>query len=430
MPISPGLEEIGRSGLREFSGQIAEEPLLRLRGRLGRRIFNEMRLNDDAVGALLYAITMILRQIPWFVEPPDDDPESLARADYYDSLMNDMSHSWSSFIAEALTMLPFGWAYHETVFKFRKGKSDRPGTSSKFDDGLIGLRKLALRGQDTLDRWIFDDEGGIQAMKQVGVDTPIPIEKAVLFRNTHEKNNPEGLSILRPAWRSWYFKKKLQEIEAITVEREGGGYPIAWIASEILHSTDPADVQIVNDTIAIVTNIRRDEVEGAVFPLSYDENGKKRFDLTLLKGEGGRQVDISPIIQRYDRAITRSALADFLMFGGGDSSGNRSLGQSRTELFEKALNATLDEVESVLNRHLVPRLAELNGWSGALPEYKHVKVRTIDLTGVAEIIKSLTASGAQIFPSEEIENVILEAAGLPERMPDDLLLPAATEGDE
>ena len=429
MPIQPGLEEIGNSGLKEFAGQIAEEPLLRLRGRLGRRIFNEMRLNDDAVGALLYAITMILRQVTWFVEPPDEDAESLARAEFYESVLDDMSHSWSSFISETLTMLPFGWAYFEIVWKFRHGKQDRPGTSSKFDDGLLGVRKLALRGQDTLQKWIFDDEGGIQGMKQQSVVLPIPIEKALLFRNTHEKNNPEGLSILRPAWRSWYFKKKLQELEAITVEREGAGYPIAWIDSEIMHSTEAADVKIVNDTQEIVTNIRRDELEGAVFPLSYDENGKKRFDLTLLKSGGGRQIDIGPIIQRYDRAITRSALADFLMFGGGDSSGNRSLGESRTTLFETALNATLDEIESVLNRHLVPRLAEFNGWTGALPEYRHMEVRTIDLAGVAELIKALTVSGASIFPSPEIENALLDAAGLPERMPDDDITPAATDGD-
>ena len=42
----------------------------------------------------------------------------------------------------------------------------------------------------------------------------IPISKAMLFRTESAKDNPEGRSILRNAYRSWYFKRRIQEIEA------------------------------------------------------------------------------------------------------------------------------------------------------------------------------------------------------------------------
>jgi hypothetical protein len=41
--------------------------------------------------------------------------------------------------------------------------------------------------------------------------TVIPIEKSLLFRTSIAKGNPEGVSLLRTAYRSWYFKKRLEE---------------------------------------------------------------------------------------------------------------------------------------------------------------------------------------------------------------------------
>ena len=54
----------------------------------------------------------------------------------------------------------------------------------------------------------------------------IPMSKALLFRTKSRKNNPEGRSILRNAYRSWYFKRRIQEIEGIGIERDLAGLPV------------------------------------------------------------------------------------------------------------------------------------------------------------------------------------------------------------
>lgn len=54
----------------------------------------------------------------------------------------------------------------------------------------------------------------------------IPMSKAMLFRTESVKDNPEGRSILRNAYRSWYFKRRIQEIEAIGIERDLAGLPV------------------------------------------------------------------------------------------------------------------------------------------------------------------------------------------------------------
>ena len=55
----------------------------------------------------------------------------------------------------------------------------------------------------------------------------IPMEKCLLFRTQTHKNNPEGRSILRNAYRSWYFKKRIEEIEGVGIERDLAGNSIS-----------------------------------------------------------------------------------------------------------------------------------------------------------------------------------------------------------
>ncbi|MCB6614658.1 hypothetical protein LI127_15610, partial [Anaerostipes hadrus] len=74
-----------------------------------------------------------------------------------------------------------------------------------------------IRSQDSLYQWEYDDEDNLIGMTQMpppnfGLYT-IPLEKAIHFRTRSRKGNPEGRSILRNAYRSWYFKKGIQEFE-------------------------------------------------------------------------------------------------------------------------------------------------------------------------------------------------------------------------
>jgi hypothetical protein len=57
----------------------------------------------------------------------------------------------------------------------------------------------------------------------------IPIEKMLLFRTTVQRNNPEGRSMLRTAYRPWRNKKRIEEIEGVGIERDLAGLPMARI---------------------------------------------------------------------------------------------------------------------------------------------------------------------------------------------------------
>ena len=90
------------------------------------------------------------------------------------------------------------------------------------------LQKIPKQGY--ICPWEYDDSDNLIGMTQqpppdYGLFT-IPMSKAMLFRTESVKDNPEGRSILRNAYRSWYFKRRIQEIEAIGIERDLAGLPV------------------------------------------------------------------------------------------------------------------------------------------------------------------------------------------------------------
>lgn len=142
------------------------------------------------------------------------------------------------------------------------GRTKDGRTRSKYADGLIGWRKLPIRAQETLYQWEYDDEDNLKGMTQMPPPSynlyTIPIEKALLFRTKSRKDNPEGRSILRNAYRSWYFKRRIQEVEGIGIERDLAGLPVIYGPSDldIWNPDDEQAQEILNGLQTQVRNIR------------------------------------------------------------------------------------------------------------------------------------------------------------------------------
>lgn len=412
------LKELGAVGLERYAGTIYEEFLPELRGLRGRKLIRQMTDNDATIGSLLFAIEMLTRQVTWDVMPATSSPEDEQVADFIrGALFDDMSYSWPDTLSEILSFLPWGWSYFEIVYKVRDGQTTMSQRRSRFTDGRIGWRKWALRSQESLDRWEFDESGGIKGLwQQPAPDFRaafIPIEKALLFRTTSRKGNPEGLSILRRAYASWYFKSNIQRIEGIGIERDLAGLPVAYVPPELLSTEASTNEQAVLAAIKeIVTNIRRDEQEGVVFPLTYDDSGKERYRLELLNTGGARQFDTDKIITRYDQRILMAVLADFLLLGH-EKVGSFALSNNKTSLFSVALGAWLDSICETINRFAIPRLLTLNSIPlEAAPKLTHGDIEEWSLTELADYVQKLSAVGVP-FNSPEVMTHFYEKAKLP-----------------
>ena len=414
--------EIGSSGLHQFGGEIQQDFLRQLRGKQAYANYREMADNDPVVGAMLHAIEMLIRAVDWSVEPSDDaDERAVAEAEFVSSCMTDMSTSWADTLAAILGFLVYGYSYHEIVYKRRQGYTKDARTRSKYSDGRVGWRKLPTRSQETIDRWDLDTNGGIRGAYQMDPNSPkkgvtfLPIEKCLLFRTTSKLNNPQGRSILRNAFIPWYYKRRIQEIEAIGIERDLAGLPVALVPPQLLSNAATAEERAALDAIKqIVRNVKRDEQEGIVFPLAYDpETGNPAYDLKLLSTGGRRQFDTDAIIGRYDQRIAMTVLADFLLLGH-EAVGTQALSVSKVDLFVRSLDAFLSEIAEVFNNHAIPRLMRLNGVDEALsPTLTWSTPKSVDLGSIGSFITSLAQAGAPLFPDENLEGYLRGIAGLP-----------------
>lgn len=423
-------KDFGSYGLRQYGGWVREEFLPQLVGREAARVYREMLDNSPTIGAMIFAITQAMRKVEWRVEAANDSAEGKREAEFADSLRLDMSHTWEDFVAEALSMLGYGFSVHELVYKRRLGtRPNDPDTpASKFSDGRIGWRRLPIRGQDTVIKWFFDVNGQVRGMTQqpwVGSLIDIPIEKMLLFRPNQHKNNPEGRSVLRNAYRSYYFVKRLEELEAILFERMAG-FPVMYVPSSLMEKAtaqnpDPGAVQALAAYKKIVTNARIDEQMGAILPSDVyrDGDGKmssvKMYEFKLLTPEHGRAgVDVDKTINRHTLNMMMTLLCDFLTLGH-EVRGTNNLGVTKADMFFAAIEGWLNSVAGVLNNYALPRNWELNALNPDLmPRYVPDMAQRLDLDGLGGFITNLAAAGMPLFPDDELQSFLRDAAGLPD----------------
>jgi phage gp29-like protein len=413
----PDLTELGTSGLRRSGGFVHEEFLNQLRGRRGFLVYREMADNDPVIGSILYAIEKVILRLEWRVDPLDDSPEAEEIRNFVDECMEDMSDSWDQTLASILSMLVYGFSFHEIVYKIRKGESKDPKFNSKHNDGKVGWRKFAIRSQESLNNWMMDSEGGIQGYRQIdpagGGFREIPIDKGLLFRTNVNKNNPEGRSLLRNCFRPWYYKRRIEEIEAIGIERDLAGLPVAKVPPEYLSSGATAAQQsVLAEITTIVQNIKRNEQEGVIFPMMYDENGKEMFSLELLSSGGSRQFDTDKVIARYDQRISMSVLSDFILLGH-EKVGSFALGSQKMDLWTMSVEAIAKSIAEVMNQYAIPRLLKLNGMNTELaPFLTYGEVSSVDLNELSNYVQKLIGAGV-ITPDADLEAYLREQASLP-----------------
>lgn len=402
-----------------------------LRGAKAAKIYEEMRDNDAIVGAVLYTIESYLRKMDWDVVPANDSPEALREAEFLRSCMDDMDAPWQDFISDVLSFLPYGYSLHETVYKVRVGPQEtNPRYRSNATDHRIGWRALALRAQSTIDRWEIDPVSGeILGAYQCppngfgsgGGEVFLPMERCVLFRTRPYKNNPEGRSILRNAYRAWYLKKKLEEIEAIGLARDLNGLVVMQVPPQIMSPNASAAHRATRAAMEdSVSRIHRDELEGLVIP-SEMEPGESSiatgYKLTLLSTSGGKQVSADPIVRRYDARIAMSMAAEFLILGT-EKQGSFALGAEKSANFLRSLYWYGNTVAATLNKTAVKRLYDANG----VPLEHRASIQpgeleSPDLLGMAQFLTAAAGNGL-LHPTPAVEERIREIGGLPEETSD------------
>lgn len=424
--------ELGATGLKHSGGVIDEEILKDLQFPRCINVYRQMEC-DPLIGAALLAINQFIMSSTWSVVKCDNPKlpkaEAEKQAEFLRQCMfEDMERPFSEVISEMLSFLVYGFSFHELVFKIRAGKNDNPLLDSKYSDGKFGFRDFPIRSQDSITEFVMK-HGRLSYIHQddfyEGVSVDIPAKKLLHFRTSAYKNNPMGKSILRNAYRAYYFRRNLEVQEGVGVERDLTGIPLLRAPAEYLSKdASPAQKAMVQKLQRIGTSLKRNDQSYIMLPseLQGDGNaatGMYQFDISLLSSPGTRQLGLEQSIQRHDYRSMQSLAADFIMMGS-QSVGSYALSSNKVAAFVTATKSYLDTMADQFNTKAIPLLWEANGWNPELcPKLAHDGIEEVSLEILGDFLKKAGESGF-ITPDEEIEQNIRERANLPHKQADEI----------
>lgn len=423
------MSEIGYSGLNVSSGVIYEEARRELRWPDSIKTYKEMR-KDTTISAALKAYELMISRVKWDVEACEDatDQQKL-RAEFIESVMNDMDGSWFQFIKEVTSCFTYGYSIIEKVPRRR-----RHANGSKYNDGFVGLKKLAPRSQDSITKWVFSDDGrDLVGVEQTVVNNGnyiryqvtgepifIPRDRFMLFRTDTVKENPEGVSPLASCYIAYRFRKELEEIEAVGYSKNINGVPIVWLHPKYMaDDASESDQRIYQYYQKMVRNLHMNEQTGIVMPLMYDEGRNKMFDFQLLSVDNTTAQYIAAAITRWDNKILTALHSDLLKLGQ-DAVGSYSLADSKSNMLAMSIEARLKEIQDVLNNDLIPWLYKMNGWRDTeMPKFVYGDLDETDLEAFSKAIQRIKAVGL-ITPTPGNVNHIAEVLGLPDEVDEEM----------
>ena len=371
------LGSIGYSGLKIFDGVVESEMVKDLQYPNSNDTFRKMLLHPAVNSSVSLHKAMVNKATYRFIPPKDASEEELRQTELTESMFKDMENTLEDVVSEAMTTLDFGFAPLEKIFRRRTKDS-----GSLYDDGLIGIRKLSLRHQQSISKFVFSEDGEkVLGVKQdlTRISDPyhrysslksktsvvIPKEKVLLFTVGDNKSNPYGSSPLRNVYLPWKYLQAIEELEANGVAKDLQGLPMFEIPAQFMNEdATPGQKAFFEYAKNVVRNVQMNSQSGLVVPMMYDDQGKPMFKFSLLSTEGKKNYDTTKIKEYYRMMIFIGMQADILLMGNTET-GSFALGAIKNSLTGTAVEGYLKRIVEVLNQDLIRQIYELNKWNPA-----------------------------------------------------------------
>lgn len=418
------IKEIGQVGIRINSGIVSDEYVYELRGTNAVKTYRMMRDTETTIEAVLSAITLSIKSAIFDIKPKDESSTAYEYADLVENMLFDaMDHTWHETLDDICTCLQFGWAVCEVVPKVR-------------EDGLIGVKKIALRRQETLHKWMTDENDnvyGMEQLKQNGSIVKLPFDNGMLgclhFKPDENRGNPEGRSLLRSSYDKWFKLRTAENAEIAGVDKGLNGIGVFYVPDEIMAAEAAGDVnaKMYMDNFRVaLRDLKANMSGGLMLPGDVYKDGSgsptsiRKIQFDIITPKSTASIDARKTVAALQIDIMRSMLADFIVMGTGQT-GNRAARDSATDFFMKAIESYLDKILGVINRKLIPRIWAVNNLPQEyMPCLTYDGLVPVDLAELGQYIKDISGAGMPLFPDDSLEAHLREKGGLPAKDMDEV----------
>lgn len=414
----------GASGRAHTDGWLEfEEHNSELQHPHGHVVFDRMYRGDGDVKQVVGLAVNPALTGTWGVEPyggEEADDEAVAQAKFVRwALWEQMSPNLLGFLGQLLPIL----------VRSGLGVGEKTWQAVEYEGKLrLVPRTIGIRLPRTIERFRQDADGNLVAVMQrlpIGRDALvdgsaargrddtevwIPRKDLVYFRLGAEGDNWEGVSLLRPVYKHWLFKDRIERIDAIAQEREAIGIPICYPPM----SADDAQLDAVE---SVLEGMRTNEQAWIIAP------GPKAGSGMAPEGQGwlfevigydrtGSGRDPMPSLEYHTLKIAAAFIAEFMRLGHGQT-GARATAQVQMDPFMASIEALTTVLEQELNAELVKPLIAYNFPDAkGLPKLQMSLVDSTSLAQLADFVQKLIQVGA-LMPDQELENFLRARADLP-----------------
>lgn len=397
-PISIS-DTVGVAGTSIRGGRFMEEYLTSLRMPASYAIYDRMRRSDYQIRMMLLALKTPILGADFCYTPEDgDDEEQVKQAAYKNKFFKEWpAHKWNEILTEILSALDFGFSIFEPYFWL-------------VDDPELGkvwtLRSLGFMKQSTISAWSVS-KGTLNWVQQVCstedkfVDVKIPGDQVLVFSLGKEGDNYEGISVLRGVYGNYIRKDLYLQIDMTGIEKMAIGTPTLYLPPMFLNDAEK---------LSAIKGILEAYVANQCQYFIWHENLKdKGFE--IIRGEYNSDA-VNQSIEREDKGIVQSVLAQFLTIGtqraGGNAQndGHQGLFLDSLVYFAKYIAEKLDNI--------VHAMYVFNFGIPKVKLYMHVSGITKDSTETMMRIIRGYATANIIRPDDRLETAIRESLDLPD----------------
>lgn len=390
----------GTSGTEIFAGYFDEEYLENLRGTDRADCFDKFRRSDSQAIMLLSAVKNPIRTSAKEIVSASDDPEHEKHAALVRQvLFKDIK--FNKFLNEALTMVDFGHAVFEKVYKPYINKRVTDDDGNLILNSYMGLRKLGWRSPRTIETWNFDENKEFASITQQAdgdLDAYVDIPRAHLITMAlnEEGDNMEGISMLRPCYGNYYRKDHYLKQNAMGIEKS---MPIP--TAEV-----PAGRENTEQFDALV-NMLESFTSHQKNYLLYPQG----WNVQLSSSTNYDPSKIETSIDNEDRRMAKAFLANFLELGMGGGGGAFALSNDLSDFFLSGLiyisNIIKEELDDLIKEIIIVNFGEQDRY----PEFQFSGIKDKAGEEFAKIIDLLVKSKV-LIPDDKLEDHVRKRIGV------------------
>jgi hypothetical protein len=396
-PPADVMRQVSFSGTPSYAGMTRpddyvselQEPVRRM------QTFEEMRFSDDAVHGALSAREHMIQSSNWMLQPPDDSAGSRQILEFAEDnlypFLDDILAKMSGALQYGFSAIEpvFGWSDNPTVRNYIKGGARQ---DARKWDRKIFLQKIANPLQRTIYTFRINAFGDLQGVEQYAwngftfIRNVIPPHKLILFSYNKRGDDFWGIPPTRHAYKAWTFKKQLEALNALGIDRFGTGTPVA--------EAGPAWTD--QDYIKLEQYLKHWRVSDESF-LIHPAGGK----IQLMSGDGSMTLATLDWVKYYKLCIAMTYLTQGSELGSTDT-GSRALGEIMLEQSETVVQGDDEQIATILNQQIIVPLIDWNfGPQDAYPQFvPSQRVRASSAIGTV-ITSLITAKAIRWEPKDE-----------------------------